>query len=472
MKANPHFSILIVDDEPVVRKMIAHSIRNYGYDNYLEVDHGDDVIACIEKNSPKVVILDLKLPGMGGEELLGMIAGKYPEIIVIIVTGSSDIATAIRCMKNGAFDFIVKPVDGSLLMAAIKRAVKMQELKLENENLARQYSADEPGHPDIFVDIITGSPLMKKLFRYCEAIAPSTYPVLVTGETGTGKELFSKAVHSLSGRKGKLVSVNVAGVDANVFADTLFGHIKGAYTGADHPRSGLVEEASGGTLYLDEIGDLSMDSQVKLLRLIQEHEYSPLGSDAKKTTDAKIVASTSQQLLNLVEEDKFRKDLYYRLVTHHINIPPLRERKDDIPMLLDFFLGRASREFGKPKPSCPQELTVLLKNYDFPGNVREFKSMVHDAVGGHISKILSLESFARHINSIETGAPSRMKTTGIVEMFAGMEKLPMSRDVTQALIDEAMRRSEGNQSMASRLIGISQQSISNRHGKAKKKPVQ
>ncbi len=469
MSDNPRFSILIVDDEPVVRKIIGRCLRNYGYDNYLEVDHGHDVLPAMEKNAPGLVILDLKLPGIGGEELLEIITRTHPEIIVIIVTGSGDIPTAIRCMKAGAFDFIEKPVDVSLLMASVRRAVEMQDLKLENQILTRQLSSEEPEHPGAFSEIITASPVMKKLFRYCEAVAPSSYPMLITGETGTGKELFSKAVHNLSGRKRDLVSVNVAGVDANVFADTLFGHVKGAYTGADHPRSGLVEEASGGTLYLDEIGDLSMDSQVKLLRLIQEHEYSALGSDAIRTTDAKIIASTNQQLLPLAEKDKFRKDLYYRLATHHIHIPPLRERKEDIPLLLDFFLEQAAVEFKKPKPAYPGELPVLLKNYHYPGNVRELKSMVHDAVGEHRAKVLSLESFSRHINNVGTEKSAVANIADVSEIFAGMEKLPASRHVTEALINEAMKRAEGNQSLASRLIGISQQSISNRHAKTLKR---
>ncbi len=472
MKDNPRFPILIVDDEPIVRKMIARCLKNSGYENYLEIGHGEEVLPAIQKYSPKIVILDLNLPGIRGEDLLDIITKEHPEIIVIIVTGSGDISTAIRCMKGGAFDFILKPLDVSLFTATINRAVKMQDLKLENEMLSRQLSSVELEHPEAFSGIITASPAMMKLFRYCEAVAPSSYPMLITGETGTGKELFSNAVHALSGRKGKMVSVNVAGVDANVFADTLFGHVKGAYTGADHARSGLVEEAAEGTLYLDEIGDLSMDSQVKLLRLIQEHEYSPLGSDVKKTTDAKIVASTNCGLLKLVEEGKFRNDLYYRLITHHIDIPPLRERKEDIPLLLEHFLAQASDEFRKPKPAYPQELVVLLKNYDYPGNVRELKSMVYDAVGKHSSKVLSLESFTKHIGgSVLAVNPAAVKSN-ISEIFAGMEKLPDSRDLTEALINEAMKRSEGNQSMAARLIGISQQSISNRYSKGYKKPVQ
>ena len=213
--------------------------------------------------------------------------------------------------------------------------------------------------------------------------------------------MIAKAVHLLSNRKGEFVPVNVAGLDENVFTDTLFGHKKGAFTGADRARIGLVEQASGGTLFLDEIGDLSADLQVKLLRLLQEGEYFPLGSDVTKRSDARVVVATNQELQTLQESGKFRKDLYYRLCAHHVHIPPLRERREDLPLLAEHFLEKSSEALGKKKPTPPKELFILLSSYHFPGNIRELKSMIWDAVSYHKIGKLSLDAFKTHIRKTQ-----------------------------------------------------------------------
>jgi DNA-binding NtrC family response regulator len=470
MKKNPNFPILIVDDEAGLRAVISKALLSHGMDNILESSNGLDAWFLIESEKPKIILLDLILPDAKGIDILDGISKKNPDVIVIIVSASSDIEVAIKCMKLGAFDFIAKPISIPLLTACLKRAIQMQELKIENELLSREVLSDKLSNPEAFSEIITNNSGMKNLFKYCEAIALSSHPVLITGETGTGKELFSKAIHALSQREGNLVTENVAGVDANVFADTLFGHVKGAYTGADSVRKGLVEEAERGTLLLDEIGDLCMDSQVKLLRLIQEREYSMLGSNAKKISNAKIIASTNQDLLELLNENRFRKDLYYRLLTHHVCIPPLRDRKDDIPLLLDFFLDMAAVEFKKKKPAYPQELLFLLKNFNFPGNVRELKSMVLNAVGENKSGVLSLESFTRHINKVSHFKNTQVNGEYTPEYFSGLINLPFLRDVTEDLINDAMERSGHNQTKAARLIGITQQAISNRARKTEKQP--
>jgi DNA-binding NtrC family response regulator len=468
MKKNPNFPILIVDDEAGLRTVISKALLSHGMDNILESSNGLDAWFLIESEKPKIILLDLILPDAKGIDILAGISKKNPDVIVIIVSASSDIEVAIKCMKLGAFDFITKPISIPLLTACLKRAIQMQELKIENELLSREVLSDKLSNPEAFSEIITNNSGMKNLFKYCEAIALSSHPVLITGETGTGKELFSKAIHALSQREGNLVTENVAGVDANVFADTLFGHVKGAYTGADSVRKGLVEEAERGTLLLDEIGDLCMDSQVKLLRLIQEREYSMLGSNAKKISNAKIIASTNQDLLELLNENRFRKDLYYRLLTHHVCIPPLRDRKDDIPLLLDFFLDMAALEFKKKKPAYPQELLFLLKNFNFPGNVRELKSMVLNAVGENKTGVLSLESFTRHINKVSHFKGAQVNGEYTPEYFSGLRNLPFLRDMTEDLINDAMERSGHNQTKAARLIGITQQAISNRARKTEK----
>jgi DNA-binding NtrC family response regulator len=294
------------------------------------------------------------------------------------------------------------------------------------------------------------------VFSYVEAVARSPQPLLVMGESGVGKELVAAAAHGLSGAPGRLVAVNVAGLDDTMFADTLFGHVRGAFTGADQPRRGIVEEAADGTLFLDEIGDLSTASQVKLLRLLQEGEYFPIGSDRPKRAKARVVVATHQDLAALERAGRFRRDLYYRLVTHRVRIPPLRERKDDIPLLIDHFLEEAARELGKRKPTPPRQLAQLLATHDFPGNVRELKAMVYDAVSRHEGRVLSMEAFRDAIgHENERPAPH-------VNPFAGLDRLPTMREALELLIQESMRRSAGNQSLASRLLGISQPALSRR----------
>jgi transcriptional regulator with PAS, ATPase and Fis domain len=260
------------------------------------------------------------------------------------------------------------------------------------------------------------------------------------------------------------VAVNAAGLDDTVFSDTLFGHVKGAYTGADTPRGGLIEQADGGTLFLDEIGDLTPASQVKLLRLLQEGEYFPLGSDVPRSAKARIVAATNHRLSALLSQGRFRKDLSYRLQTHRIYIPPLRERLDDIPQLLDHFLANAASRLNKPTPSVPRELEALLSNHAYPGNVRELESMVFDAVSRHRSGVLSLDTFKLHISRGQSspGALRLRRPATADPPITFSHNLPTIKHATRILIEEAMRRTGGNQSRAAKILGISQQALSKR----------
>ncbi len=242
---------------------------------------------------------------------------------------------------------------------------------------------------------------MRSTFKYIESIAVTSQPVLITGKTGVGKELIARTIHRLSGRKGTLAAVNVTGLDDTTFSDTLFDHKRGAFTGADRVRAGLIEKAANGTLFLDETGDLHPTSQVKLLRLLQEREYYPLGADVPRPSNARIVVATNRDLLALQASGTFRADLYYRLLLHRINVPPLRERRDDIPLLVEFFLQRAADELGKTKPTPPPELFILLALYDFPGNIRELQTMIFDAVSRHESWKLSLTGFKEIIRHLK-----------------------------------------------------------------------
>lgn len=315
-----------------------------------------------------------------------------------------------------------------------------------------------------FADIITNNEEMLSIFQYIKSSAQTSQSVLITGETGVGKELVAKAIHKQSGRTGNFVAVNVAGLDDNVFSDTLFGHEKGAFTGADRKRGGQVEQAAGGTLFLDEIGDLSSTSQVKLLRLLQEGEYLPLGRDEPKLTDCRIVAATNEDLWELQKTGKFRKDLNFRLRTHHVHIPPLRERKDDIPLLTERFLAQAANDLNKKKPTPPKELISLLQTYSFPGNVRELQGMIYDAVSMHTSKVLSLEVFKSHISKrqqqIKKVVASVDAEGDFIVKFSN--ELPTIKEATKLLVVEAMNRANGNQSIAAQMLGISRQALSKR----------
>jgi DNA-binding NtrC family response regulator len=317
--------------------------------------------------------------------------------------------------------------------------------------------------PECFSRIITGDPKMLAAFSYLESIRNSPHQVLITGETGTGKELVARAVYDLGDYRGPFVAVNVAGLDDHMFSDTLFGHVRGAFTGADSSRSGLIEQASGGVLFLDEIGDLPPNSQIKLLRLLQEREYFPLGADEPRYADTRIVAATNEDLWNQHRAGKFRRDLNFRLRTHHVHLPPLRERKHDIEPLALHFIKEAARTLGKKEPTCPRELFTLLQSYAFPGNVRELQSMSFDAVSRHKSKIMSLDAFKAHMQNSrsEMDVPEEV-ACNTKELFSCIDTLPSIQEATRMLVKEALRRSQGNQSIAAGMLGITRQALNKR----------
>jgi DNA-binding NtrC family response regulator len=272
-------------------------------------------------------------------------------------------------------------------------------------------------------------------------------------------------VHVLSGRKGSFVPVNVAGLDDHVFADTLFGHKKGAFTNALEARAGLLEQAAGGTLFLDEIGDLSAVSQVKLLRLLQDGEYLPLGSDIAKRSDARAVVATNQDLESARNAGRFRKDLYYRLCGHRVHIPPLRERREDLPVLLDHFLGEAARSLGKRRPTPPDELYKLLAAYHFPGNVRELESMVFNALSLHSAGKLSMDAFKAVIFEHQPALAGEAEDQEPPGSLLFPARLPTLKQIEEALVEEALRRAGGNQSIAASMLGITRQAMNKRVNK-------
>lgn len=458
----PLYPILIVDDEVHALKSFELTLRSGGFDHIIACPDSTKVFDFLGEQEIELILLDILMPMISGEDILSQVVRDFPKIPVIMVTGINEVETAVRCMREGAFDYILKPVDKEQLLPSVRRAIEVRQLRRENINLTRRFFSESLEKPESFSKIITRSNKMRKIFQYCEAVAAGDYPMLITGETGVGKELLAEAIHDLSGRAGAFVAVDIAGLDDNIFSDTLFGHTKGAFTGADHVRKGLIEKASAGTLFLDEIGDLRPASQVKLLRLLDKKEYFPLGSDMAKPANVRFLLATNKDLKILKESDAFRDDLFYRIYTHHVHIPPLRDRLDDIPILFEYFLDMACREFKKKKPAYHQGLITLLRNYRYPGNLRELKALIFDAAGRNKSNTISLESFDKAIlgrSNTTTFHPSSPPGDIWVKQLA---HLPTLKEATRILIQEAMDRADNNQRVAALMLGITPQALNQR----------
>ncbi len=458
-------TVLLVDDEEQFLISAAFTLNSNGFSHVLQCQDSRDVLALLREQPVSVIALDMTMPHLSGLELIPMIVDEFPEIPVIVITAINEVDTAVECMKLGAFDYMVKPIDDARLTSSIQRAIEISQVRHENSRLKKKLLLGKLEHPEAFRSIITQSPLMKSIFQYIEAIAPTPLPVLITGETGTGKELIAKSIHNLSLRNGEFVAVNVAGVDDQLFSDTLFGHRKGAFTGADRDRPGLIEQARNGTLFLDEIGDLNPESQVKLLRLLQEGQYYPLGVDMPKMSNARIIVATHRNIESMQVSDRFRKDLYYRLKAHQIQLPPLRDRIEDIVPLTRFFLTKAASELKKPAPTPAKELFVLLKTYHFPGNIRELEGLIYNAVSLHKSGVLSLEPFREQIRSENTQAANSPKESDESIHFG--DPLPTLKEIESLLIEEALERAEGNQRIAAELLGLTRRALNNRLQRAK-----
>ncbi len=466
----PPLPMLLVDDDPEMQRSYAFTLKSHGINNLVQCQDSREVEALLENQTFQIMLLDLNMPHLSGRDLLPRAVQRCPDMPIIVVTGVDEVKTAVICMRDGAFDYMVKPVEESALIAAARRAFEVREVRRENALLKEHLLSAELKRPEAFRPIVTASRQMHAMFQYIEAVSTTPQPILVTGETGVGKELVAQAIHAVSGRTGKFVPVNIAGLDDNVFSDTLFGHVRGAFTGADSVRKGLIEQAAGGTLFLDEIGDLNATSQVKLLRLVQEREYFPLGSDVAKRTDARIIVATNRDLQALQREGTFREDLFFRLRSHLIRVPPLRERIGDLPMLVDHLLEKAAREMEKRKPTPPAELLPLLTAYRFPGNVRELEAMCYNAVSTHRQGMLDLASFRETISQ-STDLPLEPlplpRGADLPSPFSPMRPLPSLAQAEEMLIEEALRRTDGNQTMAAQLLGITRQTL-NRHLKLKK----
>jgi len=464
--AVPEKPVLLIDDEEQILLSYSMILQTAGMDNVITIQDSQMVMSLLHEQEVSVIVIDLIMPRLSGVELLSKIKKEYPQVPVIVMTATSDIEIAIDCMKEGAFDYLIKPVEKRRFVGSISKALEIKTLQDEVSNLKEHFLSEQITNQTAFAPIITRSSKMFSIFHYVEAIAESNRPVYISGETGVGKELLARAIYEVSGVKGDFVAVNVAGLDDTVFSDTLFGHRKGAYSGADSNREGLIVRASGGVLMLDEIGDLNENSQVKLLRLLEEKQYYPLGSDIALSSDVHIIATTNRDLNDMVSKGEFRKDLYYRLCTHAIKLPPLRDRPEDIQCLFELFLGDASRSLSKPPPYYPDELITLLSGYHFPGNIRELKTMIFDAVARHKEGKLSMNVFKKIIKQNHEHASPSFSSLGVLKDSMHIPekngRFPTLKESETFLISEALKRSNGNQGIAAELLGISRQALNKR----------
>jgi DNA-binding NtrC family response regulator len=454
----PDYPVLMVDDDPHALESQLTVLRSNGINNLMSTTDSRDVMDMLKSSEIEAVLLDLSMPHISGEVLLSQIKDNYPHIPVIVVTGTNEIEVAVKCMRAGAFDYMVKAVEENRLVSGVRRAVENRELKREYRELRKKLLSDKLSNPEAFSRIITQDRKMHSIFLYIESIAKTEETVLIVGETGVGKELIARTIHDISKPGKPFVPLNIAGLDDTMFSDSLFGHKKGAYTGAVEPRKGFLKEASGGTILLDEIGDLSLASQVKLLRLLESGEYYQLGSDVAAKTDARILVSTNKNLIEAVGKGEFRKDLFYRLSAHEIALPPLRERKKDLPLLLNYFQDEAVEKLARKKLTIPPELNGLLETYDFPGNVRELRAMMFDAVSRQTEKMLSTKPF-RDAMGRDAQALTREETG---ELIVFKDRLPTLSQASDLLIAEAMKRAKNVQSTAAMLLGITPQALGKR----------
>ena len=458
----PDMPILVVDDDMGTFESTTHTLISAGITNIFGCQDYRMVPELLKTREFTLALIDPRMQHLSGERLLLNVMASCPELPVIIMSVFDEVETVVRCIKAGACEYLVKPVNPSRLISVVRRSIELRYLRREIDILRNGQHSGILKCPKAFSHIVTNNASMFAIFRYCESIAKSQWPVLITGETGVGKELIARAIHTLSGRSGAFVAVNLAGLDDAMFSDTLFGHVRGAYTGAHELRKGLVETAAAGTLFLDEIGELEHRSQVKLLRVLQEHEFYPLGSDNAKKTNARLIFATNTDLEALQASGHFRRDLYQRLKTHQVHIPPLRKRPDDIPVLVQHFLEEAAAALQKKKPSPPKELYALLATYAFPGNVRELESMVYDAVANHESHMMSMAVFEERIAQNHSVNTVALGCGNNGNPFSALEQLPTLAEAHGLLIEEVMQRTKGNQTLAARLLGISRPALNRR----------
>ncbi len=371
----PKVNILIVDDEEIVRESLANWLEEDGYE-VEAVENGARALERLPAKDWNLAMIDLKMPGMDGIQLMDEIRKVRPDTIVIIMTAYATVDTAVQAMKKGAYDYIVKPFNPEDLSITIRKIIEHQKLVKENIYLRKELKKQYRLH-----DMVSKNHKMIEIFELIKTVAKSSSTVLVQGESGTGKELLSRAIHMESPRRNApFVTVSCAALTESLLESELFGHEKGAFTGADQARSGKIELAKDGTLFLDEIGDISLKLQMDLLRVLEEKEFRRVGGTQLISVNSRIIAATNRELTKAIEEEKFREDLYYRLNVISVTLPPLRERKEDVPLLVEHFLERFNIEMGKNVEGIAESAMRLLLDYGWPGNARELRNVIERAM--------------------------------------------------------------------------------------------
>jgi len=372
--------ILIIDDESSYLQLMKEFLNQEGYVNVLTEQNPLQVLPLLERTDIDLILLDIFMPEMNGLELLEKIYAVYPGIPVIVITAVHEVQIALKAIKLGAYEFITKPPDTDRLLLTIRRALDTKLLESERDSLRRALLEQKPSRR-IFSDIVTDSPLMHKVFELAEIFAPTNETIFIAGETGTGKDMIARKIHDLSPRRDKpFIAVNLASISPSLFESELFGYKKGTFTGALEDKIGYFEAANGGTIFLDEVGELPMALQGKLLRTIQYNEIYRIGDPKPVLLDIRIISATNKDLLEAVNKKEFRADLYYRLNRGYIYMPPLHKRGDDVVLLAEHFLEQGNRTYNKNIRGFSEAVLDALRNYSFPGNVREMENIVLNAV--------------------------------------------------------------------------------------------
>ncbi len=436
--------ILVVDDEPVIREGIARVLSKEGF-LVKTVARGQAALDELSRNAFNLVLLDIKMPDMDGMEVLKTITASEENnhLLVIMITGYPEIETAVQSIKMGAFDYLSKPFTPEQLKATLHKAIEHKKLLMENPSLRRQMELKGGADP-----LIGKSRAMQKIFQTIEKVAPTDSTVLIYGPSGTGKELVARAIHQHSLRKDKeFVAVDCSALVETLLESELFGHVKGSFTGAVQTKHGFLELANGGTFLFDEISNLSLNIQAKLLRVIQEREFIKVGSEKRIKVDIRIIASTNQDLKQAIREGKFREDLYYRLSVVPLNLPSLKERREDIPLLVEYFLERFAKKSKKPIQGISSEAMELLLDYDWPGNVRELKHLIERIIILEDGPIIQADNIPWFIHKHHQDLP------------LSDEKIATLNELEKQYIRLILKKTKGNRSQASELLGINRKTL-------------
>jgi two-component system response regulator AtoC len=442
--------ILVVDDEVKMRRLLEMSLKNMGHEVVMAAD-GVEALASCDEAPFDLILTDLKMPRMDGLQLLRTLRERGEEMPVIVLTAFGTIETAVEAMKLGASDYIIRPFEMETVELAVTRALAMGVVQREN-----RYLRDEVAKG--WGEFIGRSEAMHQLYELIRQVAPARSNVLIVGETGTGKELVARAIHQASGRGGLFVPINCAAIPADLLESELFGHQKGAFTGAHRDRMGKFELASGGTVFLDEITEMSMALQAKLLRVLQEGSVERLGAQRAVKVDLRIVAASNRDLQQAVADGVMRQDLFFRLNVVRIDVPPLRERRDDIQLLAEHFLHKYSSELGRPVPALTEAALRSLLAYDWPGNVRELENLMERAAVLCRGKTVEPQQLPLDMKRDEV-APSAASNTPDLTDSGSLLLKDHVEAVERRLIQAALERSEDNKSAASRLLGVSERAL-------------